>query len=179
MIQKWENMPKKPERPQTQPIKPQNLPIKSQNLPKRPEPSQQRQDAAKKGGQRFDFLTKRQEHPDAPKPMPRSHSATRLSPKTPMQESKDKFKDELERHIQASTLTLVCKKADECLDNAQKAVNLSLKKAYESLHKETHDLLLSDIESLYRSLSERLARSLDEECSARGLALPVFEHTTF
>ncbi|CAG9323096.1 unnamed protein product [Blepharisma stoltei] len=83
-----------------------------------------------------------------------------------------KFKDELERHIKASTTTLACRSAENCLNRIKRTINSEIVKAYELMHTQIHNKLAQNLQQLYENMGSKLVQALDTQCEQGGMAIP-------
>lgn len=88
-----------------------------------------------------------------------------------------KFKEELERHIKASTTTLSCRSAENCLINLRKTISLEVSKAYELMHSQLNKKLTNNLFQLYENMGSKLIGALNSQCEKNGLAIPQIPYT--
>ena len=83
-----------------------------------------------------------------------------------------KFKDELERHITASTTTLACHAAEDCMNKLRRNLSTEINKAYEKLHENALSDLNHHIKEMYNSMARKLLADLEANCRGAGLSIP-------
>jgi hypothetical protein len=83
-----------------------------------------------------------------------------------------KFKDELERHITASTTTLACHAAEDCMNKLRRSLSTEMNKAYEKLYENALSDLNHHIKEMYNSMARKLLADLEGNCRNSGLNIP-------
>jgi hypothetical protein len=83
-----------------------------------------------------------------------------------------KFKDELERHIKASTTTLACHAAEDCMTKLRKSLSIELTKVYERLYENALQDLNQSMQEMYNSMGRKLLDELEVSCTSNGLIIP-------
>lgn len=86
-----------------------------------------------------------------------------------------KFKDELERHIKASTTTLACHAAEDCMTKIRRNLATEMNRAYEKLYETALQDLNSHMQEMYNSMAGKLLHELENNCRNSGLSIP-FEY---
>jgi len=87
-----------------------------------------------------------------------------------------KFKDELERHIKASTTTLACHAAEDCMNKLRRNLSTEMNKAYERLYENALSDLNHHIKEMYNSMARKLLADLETNCRNNGLNIPPEYH---
>jgi hypothetical protein len=87
-----------------------------------------------------------------------------------------KFRDELERHIRASTTTLACHAAEDCMTKLRRSLATEMNKAYDRLYDNALSDLNHHMQSLYNSMASKLLQELEEKCRSSGLSVPSEYH---
>ena len=83
-----------------------------------------------------------------------------------------KFRDELERHIKASTTTLACHAAEDCMTKLRRSLSTEMNRAYERLYENALQDLNSHMQEMYNSMASKLLNDLETNCKNNGLSIP-------
>ena len=83
-----------------------------------------------------------------------------------------KFKEELERHVRASTTTLACHAAEDCMTKLRRSLTTEINKAYEKLYEAALQNLNQIMQEMYNSMGKKLLDELENNCAANGLVIP-------
>lgn len=83
-----------------------------------------------------------------------------------------KFKDELERHIKASTTTLACNAAEDCMTKLRRSLTTEMTKAYDRLYETALADLNHHMQELYNTMAQKLLDELETSSKTNGLNIP-------